>query len=879
MLKVRLIVALIIAAFLVTATLNNGESIRGTAMAQHQTTQEPTEQPMALPFRVKYTLGDFLYPEPELNVTHTFEDFAADIHGGFLWIFGEASSSPEGSHSTFNNRIEVQKFHLGGGNAIERIQLGTGWAGGVVDGAVTDQGFIVVSNSIDIFYNRYVDIWIYDTSGNSVPILVGSGSQLFTFTPELRIGTGGQRDLFIPNSGETIAITNPYAIGVAGFNISDRMETVGFNQNRIYNFSANLLLAVGSQVIAGRLFISWTYVGANRVYTSLRRGIDQRVLLTALDTEGNSVNIGPDDARGWTGGKSGFTTLSPNEGTSPNFRARAVLNYNSSVRFVDAQLLSDVPAGSDLEGLGIEVVAVSGRNQERLMVYQHNDTTKEVYYYGAAGTEPPPPPNADPVFTISQSVIELPVNTGANAVIGNYLASDPNGDTITFTLTGADAARFRIDNEGTLRTAQILDTRATYNITVTASDGRTPTAGTAMVSVQIIVGSGLPSDGVLPFRAKYPYTLPTNLLGGRRTDAAHQIHEFAMSVYDNHVWLFALASVFTTDESLRHDHLVWKFPLTGGGSIQEIILRGADNIFYDDAIVVEDGFVLLGWNDGSSVRLEFYDPQGMPVTVLNDKGANIGNDIIIASADIADMLIDNGDSQAVKLYNPGAIGICDASFPALQGMVAPAGARQFRFELLLSATEGTGGRAAKDRMISCRGFLNPQIVQRQAGSSRTIRSINSIADRLLLVGNTNEPLNPRFFKDWARVGTGNFATYHTIFADEVHRGQDINIHPPRARVVVHFSGQRTLLRAQRLTEVPEGNSIRFVDRDLVNIAAEGESANNQTRMLVVGGPGGAININNPTYKGGYSTITGATASPSDRMKSPAPSRRKSQQAT
>ena len=298
-------------------------------------------------------------------------------------------------------------------------------------------------------------------------------------------------------------------------------------------------------------------------------------------------------------GKSGFTTLSPNEGTSPNFRARAVLNYNSAVGFVDAQLLSDVPAGSDLEGLGIEVVAGSGRNQERLMVYQHNETTKEVYYYGVAGTEPPPPPNADPVFTISQPVIELPVNTGANVVIGNYLASDLNGDTITFTLTGADAARFRIDNEGTLRTAQILDTRATYNINVVGSDGRTPTPGTVMVSVQIIVGSGLPSDGVLPFRAKYSYDLPTNLLGGRMPDAAHFITQHAVSLYDNHVWLFAEAFVFTTDELLRRDHLVWKFPLTGGGSIQEIVLRGASRTSYDDAIAVEDGFV--------SARLERWD--------------------------------------------------------------------------------------------------------------------------------------------------------------------------------------------------------------------------------------------------------------------------------
>ena len=138
-------------------------------------------------------------------------------------------------------------------------------------------------------------------------------------------------------------------------------------------------------------------------------------------------------------------------------------------------------------------------------------------------------------------MIEVPVNTGTDYVMGHFVATDPDDDTVTLTLGGTDAARFRINSEGFLTAAQILNTRATYNITVTASDGRPPTAGTAMVSVQIIVGSGLPSDGVLPFRAKYSYDLPTNLLGGRRPDAAHFITQHAVSLYDNHVWLFALA--------------------------------------------------------------------------------------------------------------------------------------------------------------------------------------------------------------------------------------------------------------------------------------------------------------------------------------------------
>ena len=43
------------------------------------------------------------------------------------------------------------------------------------------------------------------------------------------------------------------------------------------------------------------------------------------------------------------------------------------------------------------------------------------------------------------------------------------------------------------------------------------------------------------------------------------------------------------------------------------------------------GLCLLGWNDWVLLCvLEFYDPQGRPVTVLNDRGANIGNDIVIA---------------------------------------------------------------------------------------------------------------------------------------------------------------------------------------------------------------------------------------------------------
>ena len=295
---------------------------------------------------------------------------------------------------------------------------------------------------------------------------------------------------------------------------------------------------------------------------------------------------------------------------------------------------------------------------------------------------------------------------------------------------------------------------------------------------------------------------------------------------------------------LRNDHVVWKFPLTGGGSIQEIILRGADEASYDDAIVVEDGFVLMADVGSGAVRLEFYDLQGMPVNVA---GATTGNDIFISDRTGVDLLIDNGDTQPVKIKNPQTKGISHASFPALPGTVTPVGARIFQFDLLL---EGDGDGLFDDRMIACRGQFNPQITQRQNGSTTTHPETKALTDRLLLLGNMNRPLDPIYSNDWAQIGSGNFATYHIVFQEEVDRGQQITLVRPGSRTVVHFSGQRALLGSQRLTEVPTGESISYVDGDLVNIAAEGETANNQTRMLAVVRATGPIDVTRPTRKGG-----------------------------
>ena len=74
--------------------------------------------------------------------------------------------------------------------------------------------------------------------------------------------------------------------------------------------------------------------------------------------------------------------------------------------------------------------------------------------------------------TTTRSVAE---NTGSGEDIGRAVAAtDPDDDTLTYTLGGADAASFRIDNtNGQLRTQAALDyeSDASYSLTVSVSDG------------------------------------------------------------------------------------------------------------------------------------------------------------------------------------------------------------------------------------------------------------------------------------------------------------------------------------------------------------------------------------------------------------------------
>ncbi len=99
------------------------------------------------------------------------------------------------------------------------------------------------------------------------------------------------------------------------------------------------------------------------------------------------------------------------------------------------------------------------------------------------------PPNRCPVFTDGTATTRgVDENTGSNTNIGSAVsATDADGDRLTYSSSGADAASFGLNTAtGQLRTSANLDheAKSSYSFTMTASDGKC----TDSISVTVNVG-------------------------------------------------------------------------------------------------------------------------------------------------------------------------------------------------------------------------------------------------------------------------------------------------------------------------------------------------------------------------------------------------------
>ena len=106
----------------------------------------------------------------------------------------------------------------------------------------------------------------------------------------------------------------------------------------------------------------------------------------------------------------------------------------------------------------------------------------------ATSAETPATTNNAPVFTGGDSATRTVAENAAAGVNINtpIVATDADGDTLTYTLGGTDASSFSIDRTtGQLRTRSTLDyeTKTTYTVTITVSDGSLSDTTTVRINV------------------------------------------------------------------------------------------------------------------------------------------------------------------------------------------------------------------------------------------------------------------------------------------------------------------------------------------------------------------------------------------------------------
>ena len=103
----------------------------------------------------------------------------------------------------------------------------------------------------------------------------------------------------------------------------------------------------------------------------------------------------------------------------------------------------------------------------------------------------------DPAFIVTPATsLSVPENTARGFVLANYAASDADGDSVSYSLSGDDAKSFSISGTGNLMTLESLDAdrqvpcgAAGCAVTVVASDGERSVSASVRVSVTAIEDS------------------------------------------------------------------------------------------------------------------------------------------------------------------------------------------------------------------------------------------------------------------------------------------------------------------------------------------------------------------------------------------------------
>ena len=180
--------------------------------------------------------------------------------------------------------------------------------------------------------------------------------------------------------------------------------------------------------------------------TTANQNIGSPVSATDPDNDTLTYSLGGTDA-------SSFAIVS----TTGQLKTKAALDYETDDSYSVTVSVSDGRGGTDTINVTINVTDVDEA-----------------------------PPNRPPVFAADSTTRSIAETTRANLKIGEPVsATDPDGNTLTYSLEGTDAASFSIETStGQLKTKAALDrdTKSQYSVIVKVSDGK---GGTDTITVTI----------------------------------------------------------------------------------------------------------------------------------------------------------------------------------------------------------------------------------------------------------------------------------------------------------------------------------------------------------------------------------------------------------
>ena len=282
----------------------------------------------------------------------------------------------------------------------------------------------------------------------------------------------------------------------AGQNVGDALtatdsdgDTLTYTLEGIDAASFDIVAVSGSGRIRTKSGVTYNHE-AKSSYSVTVRASDG----TASDTI--DVDITITDVVGEAPGRPAAPSVSATSGstTSLDVSWSAPTNTGPAIDDYDLRYREGTSGGwtngpQNVTGISSAIGSLMANTSYQVQVRATNDEGNSQWSQSGTGSTGTPT-NSDPTFSLTTAARSVDENTAAGQNVGGVLtATDSDGDTLTYTLEGTDAASFDLDTvsgSAQIQTLAALDreTKSTYTVVVKADDGN---SGTDTVTVTITV--------------------------------------------------------------------------------------------------------------------------------------------------------------------------------------------------------------------------------------------------------------------------------------------------------------------------------------------------------------------------------------------------------